>query len=337
MVKFFKDSMRWLPGALISLILVAVILYYVDLRAVLEAVRSANYLILAVAMALSFVWLGVRAIVWRTLLRERASYKDVFFTVGEGYLLNNFLPFRLGEIGRAFLLSRKSDLHFAEVLPTIVIERAVDLIYSALIFIAALPYVLHAPGSERIGIIVGVVVLAGLLGLYLLARNRDWALGLFDKMALRWPVIGRVEHLMEPFFTGLAVLTDGWVFLRFLFWMTLNWGIAIISYYLMTRAFFPDAQPVWGMVVVGAAAFGGAVPALPGAVGTFEGAIGGALALLTGDQSTSLTVALTARFYNYLNSTVVGGLGLAREGQTLSGIYRQLMSLNLKEKTTESE
>ena len=76
------------------------------------------------------------------------------------------------------------------------------------------------------------------------------------------------------------------------------------------------------MFGLGAAAFGGAVPSLPGAVGTFEGAFGGALTLLTGDQSTSLAVALTSRFLNYLTSIVLGGYALAREGQSLSGIYR---------------
>jgi uncharacterized membrane protein YbhN (UPF0104 family) len=126
---------------------------------------------------------------------------------------------------------------------------------------------------------------------------------------------------------GLGVLTDGWLFLRFLFWMALNWAIAIGSYYLMIRAFFPDAQVVWGMFGLGAAAFGGAIPSLPGAVGTFEGAFGGAITLLTGDPSTALAVALTGRLYNYINSGVIGGIGLLRDGQTLSGIYGQLKAL----------
>ena len=97
---------------------------------------------------------------------------------------------------------------------------------------------------------------------------------------------------LESFFAGLGVLTDGWLFLRFLFWMTLNWVIAIVSYYFIIRAFFPQTQLIWAMFGLGAAAFGGAIPSLPGAVGTFEGAFGGALTLLTGDQSTALAVAI---------------------------------------------
>ena len=331
-----KDAKRWLPGAVISILLIAAILYFVDLRAMVDAVRRANYPLLLFTFALGFVWLFVRAIVWRTLLRERASLNDVFFTIGEGYLLNNFLPFRLGEIGRAFLLSRKSDLQFMEILPTIVIERVMDLGYSAIILLAALPFVVGAEGAGQIGIIVGVIVFVGFIILYILARYNQWALAVFHKLSARWPSLQKFGgSFLESFFAGLGVLTDGWLFLRFLFWMTLNWGIAIYSYYLMILAFFPEAQPVWGMFGLGAAAFGGAIPSLPGAVGTFEGAFGGAITLLAGEQfaSTALAVALTGRLYNYINSGVIGGIGLLREGQTLSGIYEQLKNFRTKSNT----
>ena len=40
-----------------------------------------------------------------------------------------------------------------------------------------------------------------------------------------------------------------------------------------------------------------------------------------------MAVALTARFYNYLNSMVLGAIGLSIQGQTLSGVYQQLKNL----------
>jgi hypothetical protein len=326
-----KNIKRWLPGALVSLLLIAVILYFVDFRQMAEAFRSANYLILAFALSLSFVWMAVRAIVWRTLLRNRASYRDVFLTVGEGYLLNNFLPFRLGEIGRAFLISRKSDLQFMEVIPTIVIERAVDLAFSATVLLISLPFVVGAEGAGQIGVFVGAAVILGLVALYLLARNRQWALDLFNKLSQRWPVLQRVGGgFIASFLEGLAVLTDGWLFARFLFWMMVNWGVAILSYYLMMIAFFPETQVIWAFFGLGVAAFGNAIPSLPGAIGTFEGAFAGALTLLTGDQSTSVAVALAGRVYLYISSLVVGFIGLASEGETLSGIYQQLRDFRAK-------
>lgn len=337
MPSFLKGAKRWLPGAVVSLVLIGAILYFVDLPKVFAAIRSADYRILGVVAVLSFVWMFVRAIVWRTLLRDRVPYSDALMALSEGYLLNNILPVRLGELGRAFMLSRKTGLPFAEILPTIIIERTVDVAYTAAIFLAALPFVTGTAGASRIGIIVGAIVLVGLAGMYVLARNDRWALDVFHKLSARWPAVQRLGGgILEPFLAGLNVLTNGWVFARFLFWMTLNWALAIVSYYLTMLAFFPQTQVTWAMFGLGAAAFGGAVPSLPGAVGTFEGAFGGALTLLTGDRSTSLAVALLARFFNYLTSFALGGYALAREGESLSGIYRQLLSFRAKGKSYDS-
>lgn len=328
-----KDIKRWLPGALVSLVFIVVILYVVDLGAMVDAMRGANYTLLGIGILLGFVWIAIRAIVWRTLLRNRASYVDVFFTIGEGYLLNNFLPFRLGEVGRAFLLSRKSDMQFGEILPTIVIERAADLGFNAAILLMAIPFVVGGEDARQIGMIAGVIILIGFVILYLLARYSQWALDLFHKLSARWPTLQRTGgNFLESFFVGLGVLRDGWLFVRFLFWMTLNWALAIVSYTLLMQAFFPQAQLIWGMFGLGVGAFGNAIPALPGAIGTMEGAFGGAVRLLAGagSESKALAFALVVRFYNYLNSGLIGGIGLAREGQTLSGVYEQLKKLRTK-------
>ncbi|MEJ5240472.1 MAG: lysylphosphatidylglycerol synthase transmembrane domain-containing protein [Anaerolineales bacterium] len=323
-----RTSWRWLPGAVISLLLIALILRTVDLPKTLQALRQANYPLLGFAFLLSLLWLALRAVVWRTLLRNRPAYTDVLFTAAEGYLLNNFLPFRLGELGRALILSRKTDLSFGAILPTILVERVVDLGFSALFLLAALPFVLGAAGARTLGWIVGALVLVGLFALYLLARFHQHALAFFHRISQRWPRLqARGGKALEAFLQGLSVITEWRVFLLFLGWMTLNWLLAWLAYFVMTLAYFPQATPIWGLFGLGAAAFGGAIPSLPGAIGTFEGAFGGALTLLSGDPSTALAVALTARLYNYFNSGLLGTLGLARDGESLAHLYAQLRTL----------
>lgn len=333
-----KDIKRWLPGVLISVVLIAAIIYFVDFQKMWNSIKNADYRLIGIAAVLSFVWMAVRAKVWHTLLREKPTYKDVLFTAGEGYLLNNFLPFRLGEVGRAFLLSRKSGgMTFAEIIPTIVIERTVDLIISAVIFLGALPYVVNSESSPTLGYVIGGLMLFGLVLMYIVARNNQWALDTFHKLSTRFPSLQKFGgSFLESFFQGLGVLTDGWLFLRFLFWMILNWTIALLAYYLMVLAFFPEAQPIWAIFGLGMAAFGGAIPSAPGAVGTFEGAVVFALTRFTADESTALAAALVMRIYNYLNSTIIGTIGLLSEGQTLSGVYQQLMNFRNKEKAEEN-
>jgi uncharacterized protein (TIRG00374 family) len=325
MSNFWKSARRWLPGVIISLVAIAAILYFVDLQDFVEAIRSANYWFLLIVFILSLIWLLVRGLVWRTLLREKASYRDTFLTVCEGYLINNFLIIRLGEIGRAFLLGRKSKLDFMEVLSTIVIERFLDLAFAAVILLGAVPYVAGAAEAGNIAIIIGLLVVVGLIALVILARNQDWALGLFHRLSSRWAGIQKQGgEFLASLFSGLSILTNGWLFVRVLLLMLLNWLISFISFYLLLLAFFPQASPLWSLFVLGATSIGNAIPSLPGAVGIFEAAFGGAIILLGGDKSTALAAAMVAHLSNYLFTGLFGLFALSNEGETLMGIYRQL-------------
>jgi glycosyltransferase 2 family protein len=325
MSKFWKSTRRWLPGVLISMAAIAAILYFVDLGRFVDALRGADYRFSVAVLFIAMGWLAVRAIVWRTILRKRASYKDVFLTMCEGYLLNNFLPFRLGEIGRAFLLGRKTGLGFLEVLPSIIIERVLDLVFAAVILLCAVPFVVGAASAGQIALIIGGIVLAGLVALYFIARNQRRVLEFFQRLTKgRQKLQQRGTRLLESLFSGLSVLTDGWLFLKIVLWMTFNWAVAILQFYLLLRAFFPQVEPVWSLFALGAVAFGNAIPSLPGAIGTFEGAMAGALTIVSGNEAASLAAALTSHLINYLSTGVIGLIALSREGETLAGIYRQL-------------
>jgi hypothetical protein len=337
MKNFWKSARRWLPGAVISLALLGVILHFVNLGAVWTALRKADYHLLLLALAGSITWFMVRGIVWRTLLQNRPSYRVTFFCLSEGYLMNNFLPFRLGEVGRAFLLSRKTDLRFMEILPTIVIERVLDLMFSAGILVLSVPFVLGVSGAERIGYIVGSVMLVGLLGLFILARNRVWAGKVFQELSLRWPNLHKIGgSILDSFFEGLVVLTDFRLFAKFLFWMTFNWLIAIGQYFILVRAFFPQANLTWAMFSLGVAAFGGAIPSLPGAIGTLDAAVGGAIAMLTQNIDTAAAFVVVMRLLNYLVTGVPAMIALSTEGQTLAGLYRDVTRFRARSNQSEN-
>jgi uncharacterized protein (TIRG00374 family) len=193
------------PGLVISLVSLAIVFSLIDLQKFAEAIQQANYAYLAASAVLSASWLGVRAVVWRTLLRERASYADVFWTLNEGYVLNNILPFRLGEVGRAFLLGRKTTLTFWEVLSSIVIERALDLGIAVGLFLSTLPFVVGVDWAGPAAVAVGVIVILGLVTLYGLARNRQLVLNALRSAGRRWPVVERlVGDRLGAFLDGLS-------------------------------------------------------------------------------------------------------------------------------------
>ncbi len=324
-----KDWQRILPGFIVSAICIAIILILVKPGDLFRAISLADIRLVLIGGIFTLLWLVARTFLWRTLLQEKATYHQVFFTLAEGYFLNNFLPFRLGEVARAFLLSRKARLEFWHVFSTILIERAFDIALAAGLFSITLPFVVGAHSSGQIAAVVGAIVIAGILLLYTLARNQEWTMGLFNRLSARWPLLQRLggkilsEKILPPFFEGLSVLTDGRRFLITMGLVLLNWGVAQVQYFIVLRAFFPDAKLLWAAFSLGSAALGIAVPSAPGGIGVFETAVVGAMTLLGLERSRAVAFALTLHFWNYLVNGLIGAYALAKDGESLASIYQQ--------------
>ncbi len=303
----------------------AVVFYFADFRKLGAALRQADYRFIAIALILTLIWLMVRGKAWRTLLQEKASQRDVFLTLNEGYLLNNILPFRLGEVGRAFLLGRKAGLDFWYVLSSILIERVLDLALATGLLLATLPFVIGATWARQAAIGAGGLVLVTFAVLYLLARNQDWAMSWFDKWSARWSLLQKLGGKALPaIFMGLAVLTDGRRFLRAVGWITLNWVIGVGQYYLLLVAFFQEPGFLWAAFSLGVAALGIAVPSSPGAIGVLEISIVGSLSLFGQDPSVALAFAITVHLIQYLVTGVLGAYALAEDGESLIDIYHRI-------------
>ena len=323
-----NDWRRILPGLVISAISIGVLLYFADVRKLSEAIRLADYRLVLFSILVTLTWLVVRGLVWRTLLQDKAPYATVFWTLNEGYVLNNVLPFRLGEVGRAFLLSRKVGLGFWQVISSIIIERALDMAMAVGLLFSTLPFVVGATWAREAAFVVGGLVLLGLAVLYLLARNQRRALNLFERLGKRWNWLARRGgKVITSFLSGLGVLTNGLRFLSAVGWMLINWMVAVVQYYVMVKAFFPDTRLLWAAFSLGVAALGIAAPSSPGAVGVLELSIVGALSLFGLDPSIALALAITVHIVQYLTTGFLGTYALARDGESLIGLYRSVRTM----------
>lgn len=316
---------RILPGLIVSLAALAVVFSLIDLKKFGQAIRQADLHFLLAGILSEVLWLLVRGFVWRTLLQNKASYHDAFITVGEGYLLNNILPFRLGEIGRAFLLGRKARLDFWQVIPSILIERALDLAIAVGLFLCTLPFVIGISWAKQAAIGTGIIVLIGLAAIYILARNRQPVIAWIDRAGERWSLLKKLAgQRVSAFFDGLGIITDGKLFLRALGWEGLNWLVSILQYYLFLRAFFPHPNLLWVLFALGVGALGIAAPSSPGAIGVFEAVLVGALVVFGLDASSSTAFALSVHFSAYIITALIGGYGLYKDGESLSSLYNRL-------------
>jgi len=296
-----------------------------DFKKFAQVLLQADLRFILLGVGASLLWLIIRGFFWRTLLLNRASYRDSFLTINEGYLLNNILPFRLGEIARAFLMSRKAGINFWQVIPSIIIERSLDLAFTAGLFLCTLPLVIGVPWAQQAAIGIGIVVITGLGLFYILARERERALEWVAKLGERFSMVKKLAgRRVIAFFDGLAILTDGRLFLKALGWEGLNWLVAILMYYLFLHAFFPHPSLLWVIFTVGVGALGIALPSSPGAIGVYEAALVGALAVFGLETSVTFAFALSMHIISYLLTGLIGGYALYKDGESLSSMYSRL-------------
>ncbi len=318
------------PGILVSLLMLVILFRFFDWKDVLDALRQAEWKYLFLAVPIYLLSYVLRAFAWWTILKEAVSYWRVFLTMHIGYLLNNVLPFRLGELGRAYLLG-KDGLGFWRVFSSILIERAFDMIIAVGLVLGILPFVLISSNTQQVAILIGVIVFLGLLILYLLARNRIWAVAKFERLGARWPLLLRLgKNRLDAFLEGLEVLTSPSRFARVLISLAVSWMMAISIQYLVLRAFYPDARILHALTTQGISALGVALPSSPGYIGVFEAAIVGALALFGISFSMAFAYALTLHLMYILMTGVFGAYGLAISRISLGEIFQNVRRISIQ-------
>ncbi len=326
MTRIFKDARRWLPGVIISLIFIAVLSRAVDWRTVAVALVTIDLRFLFLHGVFYFASTGSRSLASRTLLEDRPTRTDSFVIMMQGYLLNNILPFRLGELGRAYLLGRKTGLGTVNAVPAIVIERFYDLAFAALILISALPFVLSGVAwAWPVALTTLGVVLAGMLSLHFVARFRVPLRHWFDRVAGRVRLIEKyVLPQVDSFLDGLAVLMNARRFIVSLLWMTVSWLTALAAQYVLLLGFLKKVPLLYATFELGVASFGGAIPSAPSSLGIFEGSIVAALAVFGVSAGIALAFAVTHHVMHILYSGIIGMIGFSREDIGLMELYHQL-------------
>ena len=231
----------------------------------------------------------IRALRWKVLLhplKPDTALRSRFAGVSIGFAVNNIFPARLGEIARAFALTRVEPITVSGSLGSLVVERFLDAIVLVTLFLVpmALP---SFPGAE--GLLAGafggvlrwtfgllVVFLVGLIALLVFPEPIvRLAERLFVRLPGGWGP--RMVSALESFLRALKVLQHPVLLTKAVLWSYAFWLWHGLSFWLGFKAFGIDldfAAAVFTEAVVG---FAVAIPAAPGFFGTFQ--LGADLAL----------------------------------------------------------
>ncbi len=335
-----KDSSGWtfsgrqllttIGGVAVSVAVLGWALYQVDLR---EAVRTLGRFgpWWAVPMLLcylsSFLVRGVR---WRLLLEpvEKVSWSTSTGVIFSGYMANNLLPLRLGEIVRALVLGQVTSARVEGTLSTIVLERVFD----GLILVGMIALVLASGIGPEAG---GIVAYTGVVSAFVFAGALFFVVGarLFPqpilsgvRSALRWvPIVEEEKGLdaTRSLLRGLKSLAFDRGLLAVVGLSAVVWILEGGMFWVGLRAFSLEAGVEAAFLTLAFVNLSILIPSAPGYVGVFQGAAILAFEAFGLPEEVALSYSVVLHVLQYISVTVIGLIVLAVYGVSLAALRRE--------------
>lgn len=313
---FIRVRWRLLLGISISALSLYLLLRNTDWRELWQVFRTANYwwLLPAVLVLLSTSYTRARR--WKLLIDPAAplNVRRLFHIVNIGYLFNNTLPAKLGELVRAWLVGQVVEGGFARALSTLIVERLLDVLCVVVLLVLLLPFVTLPAWAARAGLVFGTIAVAGMAALIALAYHGSRGVDWLWRFAGRLPVIGspRVRGWLESLLTGLRPLTQPHLAPAIILWSAALWlGYALLNYTLLA-AFRMTGQVSFAVsaFVLVATGFGMMIPSSPGAMGVFEAAVVVSLGLYGVETSQAFAYGFGLHMFTNLGLILFGIVGL---------------------------
>jgi uncharacterized protein (TIRG00374 family) len=308
-------------GVLISLTALILVIRWAGWSDMLEAMRSVNWVLFAVAILVFLLSMLARGLSWRSLLENRYSLIRVLAVLNEGYLINHVLPWRLGEAGRAILLAGSGNDSIMRVFSSIMVERIYDLFFALIFLVLMLPEVAGLEGLTQNAAFIGVILSLAFALLLVFVHRPEWMRSIISHLP---GPRARLLALWEQAQAGLVALRDFKIFARSVSWILVSWILAGVEYSLVVRAVIPEASWRWAFFMLPVTLLGGAIPSTPGYLGVYEAA--GVLALSTFGVAESQALAATLLLHSivYILGSGFGLIALVSEGETISSLSRRL-------------
>ena len=245
-----------------------------DLDELGEALAQANYWWVVPAVAIWFGAAVLRSLRWHYLLRGLAplSPASLYPIVVIGYMANNLLPLRTGELVRAYALSERHQVRKMSTLGTIAVERAFDGV--VLVSLLLLAGAILGLNSELTVLAIGMALaFAVVLALFLyVATSTDRATRWTDRLLRLLPhsLRERAQGLVDSFLDGLRCLQSPSLVVLVLATSIGAWLMEALMYYLIGLSFDIGEGYAAYLMVAGAANLAITLPSTSGGIGPFE-------------------------------------------------------------------
>ena len=230
------------------------------------------------------------------LVDGRSSRGDAYSLTTVGYMGNNTLPARAGDLLKCVITARRTELTTPEVLGAAVAERVLDAFALGAIFLVLGGLVLTdagLPAAHAVALVLGGLAVLACLAL-MLPRVRRGHPRIQRAVAFALTLLRPSRALLSP--TGAWLLVG-----TFLIWV-----LEASVYAAVARAVDLPLQGLDALYLVALTNLVALVPAAPGYVGTFDAAVLFGVRALTAGASGAASYVLALRLVLFVPITLVG-------------------------------
>ena len=307
----------------IGIVISAVAIYFafkdIKFDQVGDTFSRLNWWLLALSFIPYFLTLFMKVTRWQLLFKPGPQIRlgRLWATLMMSYFFNTVLPARLGEVVRAYALSRSERIGPVRVLSTILLEKILDVMTMFIFLVGLLPFLDIKDDFKRIafitcGIVVGGFVVCVLMAIY--RRQAEALINWFLKpLPAKWGT--KISGLTSEVLDVLSVLLDLKLSLNLWAQSILMWLLAVANYMLASAALNIPLSWQLAFLLTITLNLAMVVPSAPAYVGVFEYTVLTVLGpFFPGQQSLLISLGLLLHLAGYAPVVAFGAYYTSREG-----------------------
>ncbi|MHB8423271.1 MAG: lysylphosphatidylglycerol synthase transmembrane domain-containing protein [Leptospirales bacterium] len=318
---FERKHFHLLAGVLISLLALWLSVRNIHFPLLFHALWKGHYGWLFPILLLMNASFFFRALFWRTTLSvtRKVSIAHLYSSVLVGYMGNNLLPFRGGEMVRLLYTKRLEKIGSAVLFSTIFLERFFDVILLTVILF--LFFFLHgANGYEGKGLILGGTIALMFFFLLCLVRFRNRLINLFlrvfppDAKGIRGRIAGMAEQLLH----GLSSLASPRHLVTLFGISAVVWFLGLSGCYFYLRIFDLDIHPVlmsFSLLLFTNLAM--LLPSSPGGIGVIQFATLYSMRMFGVHDEQAIALSVIYQLVPFTFTTILGWFFIHRQHMSL--------------------
>lgn len=311
MNKNTKTIIQVVVGIIISVICLYFAFRGIDIKESIEIVKNINIPYFIISLVLSVVIIVLRGLRWECFipLKKPIKKRTVVMAIYIGYMGNNILPAKLGEVARAYILGMKENVSKSALIASVVTERLFDVITGGIILTISVVFIPNLPQTVTYAAIaLFVLSIVGFLVLIFLVWQKEFAHKVFHKIFGILPKnIG--DKLIEfscNFIDGIGFKNDPKHIFLIFFYTALYLIGQILTIGFLMASFNIKTGPIIALFVFAIGGFGFAVPSAPSGIGPFEWAIVFGLSLIGVEKTVAFPYALVYHMMGIVPIVIIG-------------------------------